>query len=70
MHPSPDLTRTIWQIVTREPNVSTHELARRARCGPAQAHYALHTLRDLGYVAFDDRARSTRRVLVPFGEVL
>ncbi len=69
MHPSPTITRQVWKEVTQTPNVSTHEIARRLGCGPANVHYALHNLRDLGYVSFDDRTRGNRRVLVPFCEV-
>ena len=66
---SPALVRSTWAAVSATPCASVRQLARRIRASESSVNRALHILRDAGYVTFEDRARRSRRVLVPFAVV-
>ncbi len=64
-----DTTRRVWAVVTRQPTASLTVLGRLARLPRSTVYRHLCVLRAAGYVGWQDKECSARRVLVPFVEV-
>jgi predicted transcriptional regulator len=59
--------RQVWAALTANPHASIQEIAQQLDYrAPGCIHAALHMLRDMGYIAFDNRAVRARTVIVPF----
>lgn len=61
--------RAVWAAVTQAPHASQAELAQQAGCTGHVVGRALHELRALGYIDFEDGTQQGRAILVPFALV-